>query len=243
MSERVASLISGGGTTMNEVGKACLSGQIHATLACVIASTPEAGGIKKALSLGVKPEDVLVINPENFRPSPTSPVNQEAFGQALLIELTKRDISVVLQNGWLPLTPKALISEFEGRIFNQHPGPVPEFGGKGMFGRRVHAAVLLFRRMTKSEPWSEVIAQRVAEKFDAGAVIKSRRVYIKADDTVEDLQQRALPVEHELQVELLSDFVEGRLKEAPAREPIVSNENQPILERAKEMARLLYPKG
>lgn len=123
---------------------------------------------------------------------------------------------MVTQNGWLPKTPAMVIDAFPGNIYNQHPGPVPEFGGKGMYGRRVHAAVLLFKRLTKSDQmWTEAVVQRAAYKFDSGIVVKSQRVEILPKDTVDDLQQRVLPVEHELQIQLLDDVVNGNVVEQP----------------------------
>ncbi len=243
MAERVASLISGGGTTMCEVAKACLSGAVNAQFMCVIASTAQAGGIAKAKALGIPAHDVVVVDPQQFRHGGTGPIDRRAFGAALLHELRLRKISLVLQNGWMPLTPEAVIEAFPQRIFNQHPGPVPEFGGGGMFGRRVHAAVLLFRRWTGGEPWTEVIAQRVAANFDEGVVLKSRRIPIEAADTVDDLQRRALPFEHQLQVELLNEIVEGRQQPVSARPPLVATEHKAVWEMAKKAARLLYPKG
>jgi phosphoribosylglycinamide formyltransferase-1 len=242
MLQRVASLISGGGTTMCELAKACFSGQVRAEFACVIASTAKAGGLEKARRLGLSPDDVLVVDPESFK-SPGGKIDRAAFGEALLRELKKREIQIVLQNGWLPLTPLNVIAAFPGKIFNQHPGPVPEFGGKGMFGRRVHAAVLLYRRMTKTEPWTEVIAQRVAEKFDEGTVLKREQVPILPGDTVDDLQQRALPVEHRLQIELLSDVIAGREDDLPARPSLVTAETLTQWEYARAAGRYLYPQG
>ena len=228
---------------MCELARACFSGKIRAQFACVIASTAQAGGIAKAKALGVPEQDVVVVDPQNFKREDTGAVDRDAFGAALLRELRVRDVSIVLQNGWMPLTPESVIAEYPNRIFNQHPGPVPEFGGQGMFGKRVHAAILIFRRLTGTDPWTEVIAQRVAPKFDEGIVLKSRRVPIEPSDTVDDLQQRALPIEHEVQIELLRDVVEGSERAAPTRAPIVAPEHQSLWQFARKAARALYPKG
>lgn len=238
MSERLGILISGGGTTMAEIIKACQSQEIPQTkVVCIIASRAEAGGIEKAKKLAISDSDIVVIEPKSYQ-------NREDFGQAIITALKKRKVSIVTQNGWLPLTPENVIEAFPGAIFNQHPGPLPEFGGKGMYGRRVHAAVLLFNRETRREaPYTEVVGQRVDKNFDKGAIIKAEKVPILRKDTVEDLQQRALPVEHKVQIEMLKDIVLNRVKEVERSTFMVLPQEREILEEAKKVAVLLYPRG
>lgn len=242
MRERLATLISGGGTTMQEIVKACQSGEVKMDIACVVSSTPTAGGIEKARSLRIPEKDIVVINLNNFR-GEDKKVDQEGFGLAILKELRERGVTVVTQNGWMPLTPEHVIDEFSETIFNQHPGPVPEFGGRGMYGRRVHAARLLFIRRAKRDYWTEAIAQKVHKEYDQGAVVKSTRVDILPDDTVEDLQQRVLPVEHKTQIELLKDVAKGNVKEMFRQESLVRPGEEQILFEAKTSAILLYPHG
>ena len=241
MAERLASFISGGGTTMEQIIKASQSGEIPIDVACVIASTPNAGGIKKAKDLRIPEKDIIVIDPNRFR-GEDEKIDPEGFGLAILKELRERGVTVVTQNGWMPLTPEHVIDEFKETIFNQHPGPVPEFGGKGMYGRRVHATRLLFTRMTKRDHWTVATAQRVHKDFDQGAVVKSTRIDILPDDTVDDLQQRVLPVEHRTQIDLLRDVASGNIREIPSEKLVRPGEEQ-TLYLAKRMARLLYPHG
>jgi phosphoribosylglycinamide formyltransferase 1 len=243
MRERLATLISGGGTTMQEIIKACQSGRVPMDVACVIASNSQAGGIEKAKKLGIPEKNIIIVDPNNFR-EVGGKINQEKFGETILKELKLRGTTVVTQNGWLPLTPEPVINEYSGMIFNQHPGPVPEFGGKGMYGKRVHAARLLFVRQTKRDFFTEAIAQRVHKDFDQGKVVKSHQIEIKPGDTVEDLQQRVLPVEHQVQIELLEDVARGKVKELSARDRVlVRPEETHILHEAKNTAILLYPHG
>lgn len=242
MKHRLAILISGGGTTMQEIVKACQSGEISLDIACIVASNPMAGGLDKAHLLGIPNQDILIINPTDFRDE-DGKVNQNNFGIKILQELKQRNVTVVTQNGWLPLTPEIVIEEYAGKIFNQHPGPVPEFGGKGMYGRRVHAARLLFARMVKRDFWTLATGQRVHKDFDLGKVVKSARVEILPNDTVDDLQQRVLPVEHRVQIDMLIDFTNSRLQEVPTREALVHPDEEDQLALAKKMAIMLYPHG
>ncbi|RJQ27248.1 phosphoribosylglycinamide formyltransferase [Candidatus Parcubacteria bacterium] len=242
MSERLATLISGGGTTMQEIIKACQSGEIPMNVACVVSSTPTAGGIEKARKLGIPEYDIIVVNPDDFRGG-DGQVDQESFGIQILKNLRERGTTVVTQNGWLPLTPKVVIDEYPETMFNQHPGPVPEFGGKGMYGRRVHAARLLFTRLTGRDSWTEAIAQRVHNEYDQGSVVKATRVDILPDDTVDDLQQRVLPLEHRVQIDLLKDVASGNIRELAGREKLVRPGEEQILFLVKRIARVMYPHG
>ncbi len=237
--ERLGSLISGGGTTMQEIVKASQSRELPLDIAVVISSKEDAGGREKARNLGI-PE--VFIDRERFR-GDNGRIDQYRFGQELLRVLREHGATMVSQNGWLPMTPDNVIERYRDAIFNQHPGPVPEFGGKGMYGKRVHAAVIMFRRLTKGEMWSEVIGQRVSPSaYDGGVVLKSERIPIEKDDEVNDLQQRALPHEHKVQIEMLKDAATGRLVEVK-RDTIIQPGQEAILSQSKKIAQLLYPHG
>lgn len=237
--ERLGILISGGGTTMQEIVRASQSGELPVDIAVVISSKEDAGGREKARSLGA-PE---VFVDRNRFVGDDKKIDQYGYGQELLRVLNDYGATMVSQNGWLPMTPDNVIEKYRSAIFNQHPGPVPEFGGKGMYGKRVHAAVLLFRRLTNGEMWTEVIGQRVSpSEYDGGVVLKSERIQIEKGDDVDDLQQRALPREHRVQIELLKDAAAGRLVKV-RRETILQPGQEAILSQAKRMAQLLYPRG
>lgn len=240
MKMRLASLISGGGTTMEAIGKACLSAEIPFDLVCVISSDPSAGGLEKAKNLGIAKEDVIVINPEDFRED--GKIDREKFGEVIIEQLKKRKVDVVLQNGWLPLTPKNAIDQYQGMIFNQHPGPIPETGGKGMMIKAVLATILEFKKQTGKPSAIEMTAQRVGSQYDSGSVVKSVRVPIDEDDTVESLQQKCLPVEHRVQIELLKDIANGTVREITRQSFVLPGEEK-VLEEAKQKAIEMYPEG
>lgn len=246
MRERLGILISGGGTTMTEIIKACQSGEVPRTdIACIIASNPNAGGMEKARKLSIPDKDIIVIDPSNYK-NGQGKVDQDVFGKAIIKEFKERGVSIVTQNGWMPKTPENVIDAFPDAIFNQHPGPIPEFGGKDMYGRRVHAAVLYYNReMQITNPWTEVIGQRVAKNYDEGVVVKSAKVEILKGDTADDLQQRALPIEHRVQIEMLQDIVAGNVKVVDKEDipDISSRDGNLALVEAKHAAVLLYPKG
>ncbi len=239
---KIALLISGGGTTAAAVISECRSGGRleGVTPVLVIASRPDAGGIQKALDLGVAPEDVIVIDPKKF-PTPGT------FGSAIVSECEKRGVEFVGQYGWMVKTPANVIARYKGWMTNQHPGPLdvgrPDFGGIGMYGMRVHAARLLFVRETGHDFWSEATAQRVEEEFDKGVVVKRAQVPIMQGDTPETLAARMLPVEHMVQIETVLDFLHHTVHEKLRDTPLISPDEVAALESCKAEAILKYPKG
>ncbi len=244
---RIASLISGGGTTMEQVGLACKSGEVDGELSLVIASSDAAGGRGKADKLGVPA--IITVNPKLILEDDIVR-RRRIFGEQLLEALHEHRIDIVLQNGWMPRTPVIVIEEFEGRIFNQHPGPPEDFGGKGMFGKRVHAAVLHYRKKMHEEGlildddlWTEVIAQRVHVNYDEGLVVESQRVPLFLTDSVSDLQGRSLPEEHLVQIRLLQNILHGDLKEQKKQCLATTERARQILEEAKRIGITDYPEG
>lgn len=237
---RIALLISGGGTTAREIIRACKSGRLDAEPVCVIASQQDAGGIQKALQEGIPPKDVLVIARKDYETS-------EAFGEAILKACHERDVDLIGQYGWMPKTPANVIEAYSGMIINQHPGPLdpgrPDFGGKDMFGRRVHCARLYFVRKDGQDFWTEATAQRAAAEYDRGAVLKTKRVEILPDDDPISLQERVLPAEHEVQIETLRDFAQGTVKELVREHPLVPPEKELLLAEAKRIVIALFPHG
>lgn len=239
---RLALLISSGGTTMREIIRACNDGRLpRIEPRCVIASRHDAGGIAKALAEGVDASCIFVIDPKKAGAD---------FASLILRMLHINNIDLIGQYGWMPQTPVEVIEQYYGWMINQHPGPLdpgrPDFGGKGMFGRRVHCARLYFlRRATRpmKDMWTEAIAQRVAVDYDKGAVIRRRVVRIDPSDDPISLQQRVLPEEHQVQIEALTDFSENRVTELSRDEPLVHYNEFAILKEAKKVAKILFPQG
>lgn len=239
---RIAMLISGGGTTMDSIIKACKSGHLpKVDPILVISSRPNAGGIQKAIAAGIPTKDVLVIAKKDYPPPGD-------FGEAILEACRARRVNLIGQYGWMVKTPLSVIDAYQNMMVNQHPGPLdpgrPDFGGKGMFGRRVHCAVLYFARTVNRDfLFTEATAQRVAVEYDKGVVLRTKEVPISKSNDVISLQEKVLPEEHRVQIETLKDFSEGTVFEITRETPLVLPEEVSILEQAKEIAEKLFPKG
>lgn len=234
MTARLGILASGGGTTANYLATEITGGNVDGVkIACCISSrnSDEAAVVGKMGKFGIPVE---VVRVKDF---PNAPM---CFGQRILEVLKEHDVTHVLQNGWLPHTPPNVVAAYEGRIFNQHTGPTPEFGGQHMIGPVVHDAVLRFRNKIQNHvgrPFSHsvVVAHRVIEKYDEGAVVKSAYVPIIAEDTPDKLQERALPLEWRVQLDLVRDIARDCVIEESHLWLVLSGEDN-LLAQAKEEA-------
>ena len=98
----------------------------------------------------------------------------------------------------------ALLGAFEGRIYNTHPALLPAYGGQGMYGDRVHAAVLADRRTR-----SGATVHLVTDEYDSGPIVGQVEVPVLPDDDPGSLGQRVRAAERELVVEVLADVARG----------------------------------
>lgn len=243
---RLALLISGSGTTMAAIMRACKSGCLSKLIqpALVVVSNSNAPGVQRALAHGMDKTDVVAVHPRDYR-TDTNP--QRAFGERLLREFREREIELFGQYGWLCHTPKNVVEAFEG--FNQHPGPLDpgfeDFGGAGMYGRRVHAARLYYVRHTQrpDQSWTEMTAHRVSVEYDKGALVGRRRVDISPKDDVPALQLQSMDKEHDLQIETLRLYALGQLIDIHREDRLILPKESKLLHEAKRIAVLMWPQG
>ncbi len=114
-------------------------------------------------------------------------------GAELTRTLAEHRIDLIALAGYLRLVPADIVAAFRGRLLNVHPALLPAFGGKGMYGERVHRAVL-----TSGARVSGPTVHFVDERFDEGAIIAQWPVPVRSDDTPATLGARVLAVEHRL---------------------------------------------
>jgi phosphoribosylglycinamide formyltransferase-1 len=176
MTMRIAVAISGRGSNLEALQQA-LKIQAAAKIVLVISDRQDAGGLERARSWGLATE-VL--------PSPTD-------GAVWLALLRRYRVDLVVLAGYVKLVPANVIAEYRGRIVNVHPALLPAFGGQGMYGRRVHEAVL-----ASGVHETGATVHLVNEAYDHGATLAQARVPVLPGDTPELLAQRVLEVEHRL---------------------------------------------
>jgi phosphoribosylglycinamide formyltransferase/phosphoribosylglycinamide formyltransferase-1 len=112
-------------------------------------------------------------------------------GDQLLEILRRARVDLVILAGYLKRIPPKVVREYSGRILNIHPALLPDFGGEGMYGARVHEAVI-----ASGAKESGVTVHIVNDEYDRGPIVAQWRVPVEAHDTVETLASRVLSVEH-----------------------------------------------
>ena len=161
---RVAVLASGGGTNLQALLDTC-TGSAPAQVVVVISNKAEAGALDRAQRAGV-PTAVLA---------------------------TSHRAELVVLAGYLKLVPSEVVDAYRDRMINIHPALLPSFGGAGMYGRRVHEAVL-----ASGASLSGPTVHIVTAEYDRGPIVAQWPVPVHADDTPEALAARVLAGEHQL---------------------------------------------
>ena len=121
----------------------------------------------------------------------TEVITRPAGGDALVALLEAHRVDLIALAGYLRLVPAAVTRRWRGAIVNVHPALLPRFGGAGMYGRRVHEAVL-----AAGERESGATVHFVDAEYDRGAIIAQERVPVDPADTVATLGARVLAAEH-----------------------------------------------
>jgi phosphoribosylglycinamide formyltransferase-1 len=176
MTARIAVLASGGGSNLQAIldYHAKLGSARSGDVILVASNRANAPALDRARHHGI---------PAEYLPSPDA--------ATLLALLAKHSIDIIVLAGYLKLVPPLVTEHYRGHIINVHPAPLPQFGGLGMYGQRVHAAVL-----TAGVSHSGVTIHFVDDHFDHGSIIAHWPVPVHPDDTPETLGARVLALEH-----------------------------------------------
>jgi phosphoribosylglycinamide formyltransferase 1 len=176
MTMRVAVAASGRGSNLEALLRTLGPGA-PARVVLVLSDRAAAGALTLARSHGV----------------PTQPFADPASPDEWLAALDRAQADLVVLAGYLKLVPAGVIERYRGRIVNIHPALLPAFGGRGMYGRRVHEAVL-----ASGARESGASVHLVDEFYDRGEVLARARVPVLPDDDPDRLAARVLEVEHRL---------------------------------------------
>jgi len=190
---RIAVLVSGGGTNLQALLDA-LQHSKTARVTRVISSRAAAGALDRARQARL----------------PTAVLQDPGDAAELLATLGDADLVVLA--GYLKLVPAAVVARFPCRMINIHPALLPAFGGPGMYGRRVHEAVL-----ASGARVSGATVHYVDEQYDRGPIIAQAKVRVVADDTPATLATRVLTAEHRLLVRVVLELVRRGLPGEPIR--------------------------
>ena len=186
----IVALISGRGSNL----QALLDAGLPAS--GVISNRADAKGLELAAARGIPTRIV----------EHTRHASREAFEAALGDAIERFAPRLVVLAGFMRVLTAAFVARYEGRMLNIHPALLPAFGGHGLYGRRVHEAVL-----AAGAKVSGATVHLVDEEYDTGPIVLQDCVRVLDDDTPESLAARVLAVEHRLFPEALRLFAEGRV--------------------------------
>jgi formyltetrahydrofolate-dependent phosphoribosylglycinamide formyltransferase len=191
---RIAVLLSGSGTSLENLFEHIEAGRLDAEVTLVVSSRAQAGGLERARRRGVPAHAV----PRRDHPDRTD------FNDAIHALLDRHEVDLVALLGFL--SPFQTRSRWSGRVINVHPALIPAFCGKGFYGHRVHEAVL--------EAGVKVTGATVHfadDEYDRGPIILQEAVPVLDDDTPDRLAARVQAAERRLVPEAIGLIAEGRI--------------------------------
>jgi phosphoribosylglycinamide formyltransferase 1 len=192
---RLAVLLSGSGTTLQNLIDHIEAGKLSASIVVVISSHPDAYGLVRAKRHGL---EAICIPWKAYR-------NTQAFHDALNRTLDRYAPELIALAGFLRVFRYA--PHYRGRVMNIHPSLIPAFCGKGFYGLRVHQAALAYGVKV-----SGCTVHYADEDYDHGPIILQRVVPVLDHDTPERLAERVAIEERQAYPEAIQLFAEGRLQ-------------------------------
>ena len=190
---RLGILFSGTGRTLENIAACIEEGTLAARIVVCISSHPDAGGIERASRLGL----------------PCRLIDYKEWGDGFAGEITRaleeHEVDLALFAGFIRHYP--VPDQYAGRLLNIHPALLPAFGGKGLYGQRVHRAVL-----KAGAKFSGCTVHFVTDEYDRGPIILQRVVSVRDGDTPETLAGRVFAEECVAYPEAIRLYAEGSLK-------------------------------
>ncbi|WP_208440553.1 phosphoribosylglycinamide formyltransferase [Bartonella raoultii] len=202
MKKRIIIFISGNGSNMVSLAKACEQKEYPAEIVAVICDNPRAAGIEKAYQNNLS---VHVIDRKSY---PT----KEAHEEAIFTVLTQYQPDLLCFAGYMRLISSRFVKLYEGRILNIHPSLLPSFKGLNTHERVLQAGVKI----------TGCTVHLVTEDMDAGKILAQAAVPVCLNDTVESLAQRVLKAEHTIYPQALKNFIEGEDKSVNTQQQLLS---------------------
>ena len=175
---KIAVLVSGSGTNLQAIIDRIEDGTVkNAAIQIVISNNPKAYALERARQHDIK---AVCISPKQFE-------SRDAFNHALLDEINRANVDLIVLAGFMVVVPAMIIEKYRNKIINIHPSLIPSFCGQGYYGLHVHEAAL-----KKGVKVSGATVHFVDEGTDTGPIIMQKAVEVKNDDTPQTLQRRIM---------------------------------------------------
>ena len=226
---------SGGGSNFQALLDRRASGRLHVDFVLLVGNNSAAKAFDRARENGIP---TLHIAPSHFD-------DEAAYAKRLGDELRKVHTELIILAGYMKKLPLSIIREYRNKIINIHPGLLPKFGGKGMYGMNVHKAVIEYGAKI-----SGVTVHFVDEEYDHGPIILKSPVPVMGDDDEHKLAARVLKEEHKNYWRVVNGIASGKIrvdghnvvgavskKHLPLRTRMSSKTHTPINARKKSLRR------
>ncbi len=189
-------LASHQGSNMQAVIDACQNGRLKAVPSVVISNNGDSGALARAEREGI---------PHYHLSSHTHP-DPDQLDETIRDTLVRHQVELVILAGYMRKLGAKTLAHYAGRVLNIHPALLPKFGGQGLYGQHVHAAVL-----AAGEKETGVTIHLVDGEYDHGSILAQCQLPVYAGDTVITLAQRVLKREHTFLVETIAKIVAGTI--------------------------------
>ena len=193
---RLGVLASHGGTNLQAIIDACKEGRLDAEVRVVISNNSSSMALERAGREGI---------PHRHLSSKTHPDDTE-LDRAISSTLECNDVEVVVMAGYMKMLGPTTLERFRNRVLNSHPALLPMFGGKGMYGSRVHEAVL-----AKAERVTGATIHLADELYDHGSTVAQCEVPVLDGDSLDSLTQRVQESERALWVDTLQKIATSEI--------------------------------
>lgn len=190
---KIAVLVSGGGTDLQSVIDAVENKYIDGKIEMVIGSRDNIYALERAKKHNI---DTFVVARREY--------GEESSNK--ILELTKGKVDLIVLAGFLAILDGEILKEFDNRIINIHPSLIPSFCGPGMYGIKVHEAVI-----KSGVKFSGCTVHFVNSEVDGGAILLQEVVPVYFEDDAETLQKRILEKEHEILPKAIKLISEGKV--------------------------------
>lgn len=194
---RCAVFASGGGSNFQALIEKIESGDLHVEIVLMVGNNSTAGAFEKA-----RKHNIPSVHLASSQYS--SPMD---YQNHLLALLEQYRVELIVLAGYMKMLPSEVVHRYHNKIVNIHPGLLPAFGGKGMYGKKVHQAVLDYGAKVTG-----VSVHFVNENYDEGPVICQVPVEVMDTDDCNTLAERVLKVEHQTFWRAIEAIARGKIR-------------------------------